>query len=1475
MKEFIKNLIDKQIELYRSTPNRMVADYNSELQHINDYNGRQLLELIQNADDEKADTVALSLDTSNCTLTISNTGTPFSESGYESLTLSNLSPKTKEQYIGNKGLGFRSIINWSKEITIKSNGIDVIFSENIAKDHFDNTFSEKEKETIRSKRNLSERAIPWAILSTPIVTDGDDNKWATEIVIRYRKSCLSDIKKQLESLQKEVLLFLNNLHHLHIDIDGNTQQIAKTNNGDTVIIDGYRWHLKDTGSVYLPDDLQDKSKDSVQHYNIKIALPEKLEFKERALFSYFPTKIVIDFPFLIHGTFDLDSSRNQLNNTNKNRYVLERLVELIVDIAKDQTKDDVSWNPVRILTYNDRNPVLDDLGFYDLVDNARETMDVFPCIDKKYRKLEDICFLSNTFSELLNTTNGKIIFPNIILPIDENLEDIYGSYFSDDIEDIEVKINEYSRNLTQYPIEKRVSLIKELLIWGKGHVFSVLVNNENSIINAENEEAFTPLTRGVSNIDFPSHVKVEFINNVLFERFSKSITIGSDNKARVVQRKLREITKIQAYEPAELISKIISSTNRAIKEGKSRAKDYVIDMVTSLYLFYVQLEDETASPKSSNILLLNINNETINASDLYLGKDYLSGYYVDKIFINIYGKDSFIADKTVYGLENEDDLTVDRFFYWLGVNKYVKTKIITHDYLYEGFLRKTNNTPSNYRDSKLKASSIDQAMLAVIIKKCSLDNILLWILKDNLVRTRILETNIDEAHYSISGEYIGSHSHSYNNIPSYILYQLTSYKLFDYHLVTDDKNILFINAFKLDYKYYEDHDISKSEVDSILIKLGAKEKFEDLPIKHINSIIKYLPDHDNNGKQTQKIYKLALEHFRKNRIPLEEGVSLFAIKGNFYNYYDQSDIYYSDNAKLPSKIVNDIPLLNLPKRSGGKQVSDFFRINSLNDIKIDVLTYNTINELTKLFSKKIDLLKPYILAHRIYSIHNIRQKKIEAKSLSSLKITLCSEVRCNYDENEFHLDDFDYVYHDGIYLIKIPKYHSLEKIVNVSSFSDSFSEIICTAFKVNENKNDFRNILRNDLDDTKHIIINELGNEVLYESLYLLGISDHFVSFWSSVLKSLDIKFTEEINPKNLSSIAKVTKLEISEINDIDYSNVESDDPTIYTDLLDKAGVSISIFNNNAFYKLSLDKVHERNINNTFMQYQIQFKYLLWRKLSVSSNQEKSNFINLLTQYDHQDEWISNKSQELREVTNIDYYEALSKYIEDIFGITMSDSLPDDISQPDTTYQDNVKKLGIKNDSELSESVLSYLYFDDCIGLAKDFIQNEEDHSTDNDEDENFELSDLPTTTSEVKPPDEPPKPSKSKKGKKHSSKHDNAKMKKGLESEVIVYHALTKKYGNTNVDHVSKRDDTLGYDIRYSPDNGKTWKLVEVKSFNNSHFYLTENEKRFAENNRNDYEVYLVDQDKKISILCDVDFTNEDQFLLDINDYIVYCELQ
>ena len=118
IKTYKENKIKKYIDDYPE----MVAEYQRELETIKGYNGRQILELLQNCDDQSATNVKIILDTNNNIFSIENDGISFSLEGYRSLFIANLSSKVdKQKYIGNKGLGFRSIINWSNELEIISN----------------------------------------------------------------------------------------------------------------------------------------------------------------------------------------------------------------------------------------------------------------------------------------------------------------------------------------------------------------------------------------------------------------------------------------------------------------------------------------------------------------------------------------------------------------------------------------------------------------------------------------------------------------------------------------------------------------------------------------------------------------------------------------------------------------------------------------------------------------------------------------------------------------------------------------------------------------------------------------------------------------------------------------------------------------------------------------------------------------------------------------------------------------------------------------------------------------------------------------------------------------------------------------------------------------------------------------------------------------------------------------------------------
>ncbi|PID28736.1 MAG: hypothetical protein CR982_04075 [Candidatus Cloacimonadota bacterium] len=86
---------------YLDEPERIVQDYKEEQRIQKEYNGRQLLELIQNADDEakSATKKAIHIKLYENTLTVANNGNPFSIDGIKSLIYAGISLKFKKQVL--------------------------------------------------------------------------------------------------------------------------------------------------------------------------------------------------------------------------------------------------------------------------------------------------------------------------------------------------------------------------------------------------------------------------------------------------------------------------------------------------------------------------------------------------------------------------------------------------------------------------------------------------------------------------------------------------------------------------------------------------------------------------------------------------------------------------------------------------------------------------------------------------------------------------------------------------------------------------------------------------------------------------------------------------------------------------------------------------------------------------------------------------------------------------------------------------------------------------------------------------------------------------------------------------------------------------------------------------------------------------------------------------------------------------------
>jgi hypothetical protein len=1482
VKYFLKELIEEQVSLYRNTPKRMISDYNIENQQIRDYNGRQLLELIQNADDEGADVVSLDFNSSSRILTVSNSGDHgFSKAGYESLMLSNLSSKTKELYIGNKGLGFRSIINWSESVIVRSNSLDVKFSKKHATTLFENTFSVEVKNQLRDQQGLSEKEAPWAVLSVPECNEAPKSIWATQVIINFKKNYKDDILKQMKSLKKETLLFLNHLTKLHLSIDGEVTDFILTKDDNNYEISGESWKIYDTNKLLFPEGFQDKSKNEKQHYNLKIALPNRaLTFESKKLFSFFPTKIDLDFPFIIHGTFDLDSSRNQLNDTPKNRYVLEQLVELILHVAKDVSGKTVSWGPYQILSYHSKNSVLDDLDFYTKIEQAKSELEIFPCIDGRYRKYGDYIYTEgNHFSELLIDTGAESFFPEVLIPIDDITAKDVELFPITEIEKYQTRVNEFSKYLIEYPIDKRVDFIREILTWNNGNLrFNLLTNRHGELIDGEEEEVFTPITSKINDVLFPSFVNIEFINHDLSNRLIKILNITSKERYRDLQRILKRVTNLRSYEPAELLSKIVRSTNKVINRQGDKYKEQIGEMTICLYLIYQQLGSNRGRfPINVQVNLLNKIGSVKKSSDLHLSNSYPTGSIVEPIFSNVYDNKYFLARSEGFGLEGEDIYELEEFFKWLGVNSFVCYEQITNDPLYSLHINKVNSVNARGR-LKLDVIGIKPDLFNTIIKKCKAEQIVLWILNDPIIRGRIQLSDKDTVRYEVKGDEYGSYKYLFPSITPYLVYQFYQSGFFNNFWISEDKVADVFNETAFDYESVYQYGYSKPDIDSILLKLGAKDNFNKLSMEHISNVLKRLPELRPNGNDTQKIYKLVLSHFRVHGEAIRNDVTLFAKTKTKEKYYPQADIFYSDNIKLPSKIIEDKPILNFPKRSGSKQVSECFNVKNLNDIEIKVVDFQVVESLSGKFEKKMQRLKPYLLSYRFERIQ-ASQKPKESNLITNKRIVLCSKIECTSEGSQISLNDSDYILDQdtGVFYIKINEGRTIEKIQRDSNFGDTFAEIICSIFAVNENKSDFRNILRDDEQDVEHQIRNEMGSELLEEARKYLGVSDRFVSFWSSIFVNKGISPLFDIDRANSYLLEDVFGLENNSILDIDYESFSLDSIEKIIEIFTSLQIGVSQFNEHSGYKMLLANWHYNKLTHVIRHLFKEFKFLLWKSASTNDNIEEAKcFLSNLHKYEHLNSWAKTYANTHTENITLDHLTVIKNQIESVFCIILHSVSEADINQADEYFQRNVSRLKISNYSDLPQNICSLLYFDGYEDVVISFIEGiNEEEDVEGAYSPEVIISPIPDSVSKTVAVNGGGNGHTQGRGGKFSPKSDKGKRISGQRAEDIVFHSLVAKYGEKHVDHCSLRSDTFGYDIRYSSDKGKTTKLVEVKRFSRDMFYLSQNEYRVANENRNDYQIFLVNEDNLISILDDIDFDDERNLTIIPSEYKVFLKLK
>lgn len=398
---------------------------------------RFIYELLQNADDASFETGKLEMQIAfiDDHVVISHQGESFSEVDIESIcSVGDGNKKGDENKTGFKGIGFKSVFSHAACVGIHTGKYSFRFDKKYWTMHWDKSWGEKKEwEENRNRKGKDlEVKMPWQII--PIWTDYSDvPSQLTKILTRFNVSTIIRHDK-IEQLQAELFNLFSNtqillfLRSVEVDITILGKEVLKIQKRkENEIVRLHRngsllseWLVNTSvfevdmamkklieNDTRIPKKLRQISKTeisfAVQFEKGKI---KKVDKENRLVFTYLPTSVNYDFPFLVNASFLTDAGRQHLHDDLQwNIWLFEqiplKLFSWIAELAlKPQYRDQI----LKLVPNN-----LERKGFSELAvafnkgfKNAVESIPFIPNIDGRLLKVKDVVYDKTRISEIIS-----------------------------------------------------------------------------------------------------------------------------------------------------------------------------------------------------------------------------------------------------------------------------------------------------------------------------------------------------------------------------------------------------------------------------------------------------------------------------------------------------------------------------------------------------------------------------------------------------------------------------------------------------------------------------------------------------------------------------------------------------------------------------------------------------------------------------------------------------------------------------------------------------------------------------------------------------------------------------------------------------------------------------------------------------------------------------------------------------------------
>ncbi len=1500
-KKGIEKLIATYTKTYLDNPSIMLSGYRQELQTVADYEGRQLLELMQNADDAGSDVIVIHLDTEKHQLSVANNGTSFSADGVESLMYTGLSTKNKAEYIGNKGLGFRSILNWVNQVSVLTKEVSFRFSKAYSEWYFEEYIGKEIEVKNRIAKEVSERKliageIPVAALAFPEILNEVEKDYITKIVLDFKTEQLPKIEEQIASIQEEVLLFLPNIKSIVVLKDGlEIVNFQKTVDAiSEVVINENKWNIFRSKELFYEGNVK-----------FKYAIAWKDDLQTNGMFyNYFPTDVATNLPCIIHATFDLTNNRKEINETDANKHILEEIVKNLGEIADQRLKKETAdWQAYKFLTATsiENRDILKE--FYTDLSKIRETVKVYPTVDHQYLLKADVVYHGEDFSTWVIDNEFGQEFTFLSLPIEERR-----TYFKK-----QYKPSEIYKHITiikdDLSLDQRVSLLGILARNEQGYfnnfhesktLLPLLINSEGQVVS-EKIKVFTKNTDG-EQLVFPDYINdIEFISTELYLKLRTDFKEDIQNRklekesgdARAVKRFLDPVVNIGLDDITGVIEHIITETKK--KTSTDKDVETVKKMVQSLFSIFKTNEDRRGNLSTiEKIPLLARDGSIVHSEDLYFGKEYRCGIDTEMIFEGVFENCQYLSSSDVFGLDDSQD-TIASFFTWLNVNRITKYQTISRSFeRYDGdnFVNHVLLLQENYDNNVHKNYEVTSIVgFTEILKNpsFSIEKLIAWIVKDDkFMQALHADNEMFYIEYNRNRTYI-------SNKPSYLQYQIQKSGLINNVIAgTQLQGFENIRSIDVNDDLFQKLGLQDFEIQKAIHLLGIKSSINEIEPDKIYALLK--SNSLTNVGNSQSFYKLLYEYFKANEdtqlkeYPLNfEEITYYARKGGFGKNYDLKpldEVYYSDNKLLPQQLLNRYWFINLPKRIGENRVAKFFGVKLIKDMISNIqFEIQEKHLFEKHLTDYMNKLKPFLLTYRLDMLTKESDKKDAANILKQMQIRLVKKAKYIVDGETFHFEDYDFIPKDNIVVLQYSKDVTLEILQKDAHFCDMIAEILSVIFKVADQNKTFRRIFKYGVKETLHILKSDEKEDILVEAQRLLGVSQQEISFWKRIFPEVNFDF--DTDSEMQTCIEKHAGCALPEgYGTVDFENWNHQDAInllIWVQQNCKASLDQLIT------AKDIENWHLNNIDNLVKDHLFHFEQLLWKQANESSEDElKKTFYKKARQFENSKGTIFKELKLDKNITlNINYLETTKQFAKDHFEVNLEEVIVEiiDISPKykellrEYSFGDSVDDM-VKLIKDQENSIFSLMCFEgyeqEVKAICEEFQKKNSERlglELGEVEDENLaiyqgSISASGITFSTIR--------NGFNGGGSHTSKSNKQKAASGRKQEIRVQRALEKN--GYLVNPVSSKTDGKHYDLEYKKEGEIQWRYLEVKKNSGGFFYLSKDERITALSKEvsDKYDVAIVDDNgiyiiKSMFDLNDESFDDNSKFTAEATEYKIH----